>query len=211
MPTPQEPSHGQKSAKGKPPDVVPALPIQAALDNHLAACLGKSQTANQKIDPSVTKSDLLKKAALKKEPLSEEERIVLDTEKRYDQLNSLWKKAEEQVKRFMVSSEVKHIYRTDVDYSDPRSVEEDMAQYHCIAWAKAKGSYRLCYGYFDDRWAMHEPDASYDFTPILDASLEIRKACVPFFSDLRTKVVEAAKESIPELDDSIAQLSQALK
>ena len=102
----------------------------------------------------------------------------------------------------MVPTQVLHIYFSE---SDERCQETEQK---CIAWAWSKGAWHLCYGYCCESW---NDDRPFDFTPILDASLSARQECVPHFAELRKKVVEKAKDTIPSLDESIAQLAAALK
>jgi hypothetical protein len=207
----QEPTHGQSSAKltGKTVELKGPVKFSGGASPPISTEEQKYLKVSAKIHDAIAIKKQQDQADAT-QPV-DEDALIEATSQRYDKLNQLWKQAEDQIKRFMVASEVVHVYKKESNSDDPNTQEYNFDIRHAIAWAKCKGAYRLCYGVYNELWELHMPDAGYEYTPILDASLEVRKACVPHFIELRKKVIEAAQSAIPALDDAIAQLSQSLK
>ena len=129
---------------------------------------------------------------------------------RYDKLNALWKKAEDDLREYLVPVEVIHEYKRSSHPDENLSRQYGFEVAYCLAWTKTKTGWHLCHGYLDESWNGGD-DVEYSFTPILDSSIDRRNECVPVFKDLKNKVIEQAKQLVPKLDDNIASLAEALK
>lgn len=136
---------------------------------------------------------------------SDEDRLKSDLASRYDKLNELWRKAEDQLRQFMVPSEVVHVYETYVDHEDPDALQHNLATYNALGWVRCKGAWRLCHGVAEDKYS-----GEFYWVPITDCAIDRRKSVVQHFAKLRAQVVAAAAEAVPQLDDAIAQLADAI-
>src|SRR5262245_7253879 len=81
---------------------------------------------------------------------------------RYDQLNALWLKAEEQIAKYHIPHAVEYIYAPDDHPNDPTD--------SCLGVVKIKGQWRICHGYYRPAY---EPFA-YEWTPITECAAAIR-------------------------------------
>ncbi|HTU19587.1 MAG TPA: hypothetical protein VMG10_16115 [Gemmataceae bacterium] len=121
---------------------------------------------------------------------------------RYDKLNALWLKAEEQLTHLHIPRPAECIYRDyEPDYREP---EFRIAE--CLGLQKIKGKWRICYGEYA---LLSEPGPS-DWTPITDCSAEIREEAAKHFPKLHKAVVESAEKFIPKVDSAIQHLAEAL-
>ncbi len=123
---------------------------------------------------------------------------------RYDQLNSLWEKAEQQLcKNHIPRAVLFHFGSYDINPG-----ERDVTQMlQCLGLQKIKGKWRISYVEFPD-WC--EECQSDWWTPIIDCSAEIRVQAAKHLSAFRKYAIESAEAFVPEVDDAIQQLSSAL-
>ena len=118
--------------------------------------------------------------------------------KRYDALNALWLKAEEEITKLHIPHAVEYVYD---DYPDghPRD---------CLSVLKIKGKWRICQGtYAHGSYPEFGPD---DWTPVVECSALVRVEAAKHLPGLRQSVVEAAEKFIPRVDKAIATLEKAL-
>ena len=137
-------------------------------------------------------------ASAESAPQSEEELQKLIA-KRYDQLNALWTKAEESLRKFLVPEAICHRYDTDMD-------DFGNETRYFISWEKCNGTWRLCFDAVDTR----DPDPGCG-KPVTECSVEIRLELVQHFPALREKVIEAARKNVQTLDKAISDMSAYLK
>ena len=123
---------------------------------------------------------------------------------RYDELNSLWTQAEEQLTKLHIPQGVEHIYRSwDSDPRDPHNPCED---YYVLGIQKIKGKWRICHGCcYDSMECVVE-----DWTPITDSSAEIRVLAASHLPGLREAVIKSAEAFIPWVEEAITKLRNEL-
>jgi hypothetical protein len=121
---------------------------------------------------------------------------------RYDQLNALWEKAEEQLCKNHIPREVLFPFNS----FDMNPGERNAQILQCLGLQKIKGKWRICYVEFPDRCEC----ALEWWTPIIECSAEIRVQAAKHLSAFRKYTIEQAEAFVPEVDDAIQQLSSAL-
>jgi hypothetical protein len=118
--------------------------------------------------------------------------------RRYDALNALWLKAEEDISKLHIPHDVEYPYQTyDIIEQKPDSY---------LAVVKIKGKWRICQGTYRD-WCEAGPA---EWTPIVECSAAIRVYCAKYLPALREAVIKAAESFIPKVDAAIEKLSDAL-
>lgn len=123
---------------------------------------------------------------------------------RYDELNDLWKQAEERLTKYHIPQPVSFTY---CSYSP----DEEALRYGCqrhlhLGIQKVKGAWRICHDETDDRW----PDEEH-WTPITECSAITRVQAVKHLASLEDAVVRNTEGFIPVVDEAIQQLSQFLR
>lgn len=122
---------------------------------------------------------------------------------RYDQLNALWERAEEELTRLHIPHPIEFVYRHyEDDWRDPSGAQ--IAQ--CLGIQKIKGKWRICHGTYV---MPHEPGPD-DWTPITDCSGDVRIEAARHLLALKQAIVEAAERFIPRADAAIAALAESL-
>ena len=125
-------------------------------------------------------------------------------EGRYDEIEALWKQAEEDLKRFRIPHAVQHCYFSDYDHGYP--------EHHALWWTRHGKAWRIvheirtAYSEVDDK----HPDEC-EWKPITECPLDLRLAMIAEFKNLRQKVVEAAEQAVPTLDEAISSFRKILK
>lgn len=125
---------------------------------------------------------------------------------RYDKLNALWTKAEEQITKFHIPRPVQFTYRSYPldEFQDPNGPQVC----HCLGLQKLKGKWRICLGTFVESSQCPEEEPSW--TQVLECSAEERIDAAKHIPKFRQKVVESAEKFIPKVDEAIAAISEAL-
>ncbi len=116
---------------------------------------------------------------------------------RYDALNALWLKAEEEITKLHIPHGVSYVYNDDLNGCYPSD---------CLGVMKIKGKWRICHGSYLPS-CEPEPD---DWTPIVECSAVIRVEVVKHLPRLRQAVIEAAEKFIPRVDKAIKNLEKVL-
>jgi hypothetical protein len=123
---------------------------------------------------------------------------------RYDQLNALWLRAEEELTKFHIPRPVSYPYlKYEEDYQNPLSEVN-----HCLGVQRIKGKWRVCHA-FDYPYRGY-PEFEPTWTPITDCSVEIRVQAAKHIPQLREAVVKSAEGFIPKVDEAIKELRNAL-
>ena len=121
---------------------------------------------------------------------------------RYDQLNSLWMRAQEELTKLHIPRPVSYSYRSyKEDYYDP-STQVDF----CLGIQKIKGKWGICHA------IDHPCDGDYDpeWTPIAECSVEVRVQAAKYVPQLKEAVVKSAETFIATVDEAIGELNNAL-
>jgi hypothetical protein len=133
-----------------------------------------------------------------------EQQIIKALKGRYDEIEALWKQAEEDLKRFRIPHAVQHCYFSDYEHGYP--------EHHVLWWIRYGKAWRIvheirtAYSEFDDK----RPDEC-EWKPITECPLDLRLAMIAEFKNLRQKVVEAADQAVPTLDEAISSFRKILK
>lgn len=123
--------------------------------------------------------------------------------RRYDELNTLWQQAEEELRRFHVPRDVRHVYHSyDLDPTQPGY---RVCQLY-LGLRKEKGKWRIFHG----TWLDWGPEDPIDWTPITECSAEIRVKAAQHLPGLREAVVKSAEDFIPQVDAAIEAMKTAL-
>jgi hypothetical protein len=138
-------------------------------------------------------------------PEPEREKQIIEALKvRYDEIEALWTQAEEDLKRFRVPYGVDHCYDSDYDGGCPT--------HYVLWWVRHGKAWRICH---EVRWAHSEIDEKHhdenDLKPITECPLDLRLRMISEFEHLRKKVVEAAENAVPTLDEAISNFRKVLK
>jgi len=116
-----------------------------------------------------------------------------------DRLNAMWEQVEQKLIAFQTPRYVNFTYDTQ---TNPESGE---SAYSMLALAKVGGDWRVCYGIFYD--SDHEEP---DWKPITDCSAEIRVEAAKHVSKLKEEIIRTAEGFLPEIENAIASLDEAL-
>src|SRR5262249_46314800 len=119
-----------------------------------------------------------------------EQQIIKALTGRYDQIEALWKEAEEDLKRFRIPHAVEHCYRSDYDYGPPIHYFVSGTRYG-KEWRIVHET-RTAHSEIDDRH--HDEN---ELKPITDCPFGLRLAMIGEFENLRKKVIAAAEEAVP--------------
>lgn len=137
-----------------------------------------------------------------------ESQIIAALAGRYDQLDALWQQAEEDLKRFRL-----HTVVATAPFKSFPLLEDDIEgkgphEYHFLGFLRCGKSWRICYGVSQDS-QNGVPDEPH-WTPISDCSVDLRIETIPQFEELRKKVVETARQSVPKLDTALESFRRIL-
>lgn len=137
-----------------------------------------------------------------------ENHIIAALAGRYDQLDALWKRAEDDLKRFRLHSLVQTghfksfpLFQDDLEGKGPH-------EYHFLGFLRCGKGWRICYGVSRD--APNGVEDETCWTPIGDCSVDVRIEAIPVFEELRKKVVETAEQSVPKLDTALETFRRIL-
>ncbi len=108
----------------------------------------------------------------------------------YDRMTKLWTKAEESIASIGLPYQVTF----PLDSSG-----------ECIAWAWAKGRWRVCHG------KSSSDGNNWEFCPVLDSSVDVRLRLMPFFPDLKVKVLAAVDGAATNMNRHLDNFEQDLK
>src|SRR5438128_9179035 len=101
-----------------------------------------------------------------------EQQIIKALTERYDEIEALWKGAEEDLKRFRIPHPVEHCYASDYEHGYPI--------HYALWWARYGKGWRICH---EQRTAFSEVDPSQldecDCKPVIECSLDIRLRMIP--------------------------------
>jgi hypothetical protein len=163
---------------------------------------GKKRPPTNRI-PSCTDGQ---KPATASNPKDEREQQIIKALKgRYDEIEALWTKAEEDLKRFRIPHRVEHCYDSNYDCGG-------YPEHRALWWARyGKGwrivhEVRIAYSEIDDG----RPDESCEWKPITECPLDVRLSMISEFENLRRKVIEAAEKAVPTLDEAISSFHKIL-
>lgn len=125
---------------------------------------------------------------------------------RYDQLNALWEKAEEQITKFHIPRPVCYEYEALCAF---QYGEEEPYEGCCLGVQKVKGKWRICHGTY--YYCAPPGDDEPDWKPIIECSAEVRASAVEHLEGLREKVVESAEKFVPVVEEAIEKLRRFVK
>ncbi len=132
-----------------------------------------------------------------------EQQLIKSLTDRYDEIESLWTNAEEDLKQFRIPRSVEHCYESDYDHGIP--------MHFSLSWTRYGKSWRICH---EQRTSYSEVDEGrqdeVEWKPIIECPLDLRLHMIREFEKLRTKVIDAAQKAVPELDDAISQFRHIL-
>lgn len=130
------------------------------------------------------------------------EKVRTDLFTRYDHLNALWQKAEEQLAKMHIPLPVEHKYGEYCeDWRDASTVI-----YECLGMQKFAGKWRICYG----RYHLLSEDTPDEWTPICECSARVRVRAAKHIPGLREAIVKSAEAFVPTVDEAIQALSESL-
>jgi len=133
-----------------------------------------------------------------------EQEVIKALRGRYDEIEALWNRAEEDLKRFRIPHAVEHCYFSDGEQGYPER--------HALWWMRYGKAWRIVheirtvYSAVDDK----HPDEC-EWKPITECPLDQRLAMISEFENLRQKVIEAAEQAVPNLDEAISSFRKILK
>jgi hypothetical protein len=136
---------------------------------------------------------------------NDRERQIIEALKgRYDEIEALWEQAEEDLKRFRIPHAVEYCYDSDCESAYPIHYRLSFTRY-------GKG-WRICHETLIEYsiGGSHQRD-ELETKPIVECSLDVRVAMIHHFEALRKKVIEAAKNAVPKLDEAISSFRKLLK
>jgi hypothetical protein len=126
---------------------------------------------------------------------------------RYDELNALWNKAEEDFSAMRVPHCVPHEVRR-VSYGPP---EENCPPHDVVTflqWDRYNNQWRILVAhhvYYDTGG-----DEAGDVKPVAESPMDVRVKMAAHLGELRRKMKDAREAYIPEVAEAIAQMKQAL-
>ena len=133
-----------------------------------------------------------------------EQQIIKALKGRYDEIEALWKQAEEDLKRFRIPHAVHYCYFSHYDHGYP--------EHHALCWMRHGKAWRIVH---EIRTAYSEVDDKHldecEWKAITECPLDLRLAMIAEFKHLRQKVVEAAEQAVPALDEAISSFHKILK
>jgi hypothetical protein len=133
-----------------------------------------------------------------------EQQIIKALKGRYDEIEALWKQAEEDLKRIRIPQPVEHCYFSEYEHSYPI--------HYSLWWMRYGKEWRICHGQVNAYSEVNEkhPDEC-EWKAITECPLNLRLRMISEFENLRRKVIEAAENAIPTLDEAISRFRKILK
>jgi hypothetical protein len=138
---------------------------------------------------------------------AEETKIIKDLSGRYQELESLWKQAEDDLRQFRVPETV--AVNLDDDVERDFVLRGMPCDYYTLEWRKCGKNWRICHVMTIIVGDDILPDDG-RVTPISDCPYDVRLRMIEHFPELRAKVVEAAQKAIEQLDGAIDNLHKML-
>lgn len=130
---------------------------------------------------------------------------------KYDQLNQLWVKAEDNLRQFQAPYTVEYRYQSYVDHEVAEHVANNLKTHDCLGWTRIGTQWRICIAsYTDSPFGDDEYGPCIDWKPITESAIWYRQSMTTHFPKLRDKVIEAAKNTLQEIEDAISELSSML-
>ena len=125
-----------------------------------------------------------------------------------DELNALWKQAEEELAALRVSIPVEVEIKAEYGAYAGNAKEPDWHETLYLGWRKLAKDWRLCVGVLRDHLDGEEPKC--EWKPIAESPKEHRIELAEHFPKLKAKVKEARQKLVPQAAAAIASLKQAL-
>jgi hypothetical protein len=127
-----------------------------------------------------------------------------------NQLNALWKKAEEELVAMRVSVPVEVEVKSEYGgVFDPGSgPEPGWHETVKLGWRKVVNDWRICVGILKDHFAGEKP--TWKWKPIAESPKERRIELAEYYPKLRAKMKEVREKLIPRAAAAIASLKQSL-
>lgn len=126
-----------------------------------------------------------------------------------DELNGLWKQAEEELAAMRVSVPVEVEVKSDEygAYAD-NAKEPDWRETQYLGWRKLEKDWRLCVGILRDHSDGEKPKC--EWKPLAESPKEYRIDLAEYYPKLKAKVKEARQKLVPQAAAAIATLKKAL-
>jgi hypothetical protein len=141
-------------------------------------------------------------------PTGREQSVVGQLNERYKEFAALWESVEERLQRFRIAKDVSVHLRDETEYHDNDGCNPTGDHHsHYLGFARCVSGWRVCYGISYSR----DPSGEIGWKPVAECRLETRLEVIPHLDKLREKVVQAAEETVPQLDDALAKLRDTLK
>jgi len=126
----------------------------------------------------------------------------------YDELNGLWKQAEEQLAAMRVSVPVEVEVKTGYGAYSPNADEPDYRKTEYLGWHKHQKDWRICLGVHQEE--MGDGSESWEWKPVAECPMEHRVELAPHFHELKAKMKEARQRLVPQVAAAVASLKEAL-
>lgn len=123
----------------------------------------------------------------------------------YDQLNGIWKSAENELRAIHLSQPAWVCFRAETWESPDGNPAFDREIEHCLAYVKVDGDWRLCYSLAESG----DPE-SHSPKPVLDCSLKQRKIALQGLSFLLERIVEQTEAEAAEIEIALGASAEAL-
>jgi hypothetical protein len=138
------------------------------------------------------------------EPAHPDDALPMALRRRYDEIETLWEEAEEDLKRFRIPHTVEYLYSTD-DRGHP--------VYHFfLGFLKYGKQWRICHGFCQDHgFPAGDLPEERNWTPLIECPLDLRLRMMDEFENLHKKVIEVAEKLVPELDERISSFRRILR
>ncbi len=128
----------------------------------------------------------------------------------YDDLNALWKKAEDDLATMRVCVPVK--VRVKTEYGEyicnGGNPEPSWSEVMFLGWRRLHKDWRICVGV--RREDCGHPETDWVWKPLAECSVEDRIECAAHFRALKDEVAKAREKLIPKVIEAIACLSESV-
>ena len=139
-------------------------------------------------------------------PDDAESRVAAELSEQYRQLAALWGNAEERLLKFRIPIDVRVPCGTWDDLLDQQGNSTPKVR-SFLGFVKYGRGWRICWCQNHD----HHPEHDWDWKPVVDCPVDVRREMFPHIDKLREAVVNAAKNSIPKLEKDIATFRKMLE
>jgi hypothetical protein len=136
-------------------------------------------------------------------PDDRDRNVVTELSKRYKELSALWDKAEERLLKYRVPVDVSYCYKS---YLANESATGDAQVHSYLGFVKYGRGWRICHCQNHDE----RPEHDWAWKPVVDSTLDVRVEAFQHLDALREKVIKAAEECVPKLDNALADFRQKL-